>query len=299
MAFKSRIHISLYYPPLGHKQTLDIWKMNLDALEKRKQNTLYIAREKIIQFAKSHYISMRKKDMQWNGRQIRNAVQTAVALAEYEYFADKKRQEKQQGCDESTKATSSRPCELLPKHFETVALAAEEFDNHLTEIYGAGEDERAFNRMDRGKKTDVTNPFKRRDSYEYSTPPKMNDRRGPYAAKSTPLYGRSQQAYTHPNAQGQGTGRYHNGQPDDDFEEDEEQEEQEGEGEEEEAPPPPPRHFRGGFRGPRARGRGRATLLSRTHEPAQKRQVVSPRWNDPEDDQDGEEGDGNYMWNED
>lgn len=292
MAFKSRIHISLYYPPLGHKQTLDIWKMNLEAVKERKQDTLDIKKDKILQFTKSHYISMRKKDMQWNGRQIRNAVQTAVALAEYEYFAEKKKQENQGG--ESAK-TTFKPCELLPKHFKIVAFAAEEFDNHLMEIYGAGEDERAFNRMDRAKKGEVTNLFKNRDEYEYSTPQK-NDRRGMYAVGSSPSYN-LQPSRARPNTGGRGMGWY---QQDDDFEDEEEleeQEEQEEEAEEEAPPPPPSRNTRGGSRGLRARG-GRGTpQLSVTPEPAQRRRAASPRWNDQNDAQDEE--DGLYMWNED
>ena len=114
MAFKSRIHINLYYPPLTARQTLDIWKMNLDALRERRKDSLSIARPKIIQFAKDHYTSMRKKDMQWNGRQIRNAVQTAVALAEHEYSVQKL---KRQGHSDGSVKTDIKPCELLPGAF--------------------------------------------------------------------------------------------------------------------------------------------------------------------------------------
>jgi len=37
-AFKSRIHLTLYYPPLDLQQTVDIWKMNIDRLRKSKRN---------------------------------------------------------------------------------------------------------------------------------------------------------------------------------------------------------------------------------------------------------------------
>ncbi|KAH8802528.1 hypothetical protein F5884DRAFT_738123 [Xylogone sp. PMI_703] len=294
MAFKSRIHISLYYPPLGHKQTLDIWKMNLDALQNRKKDSLLIAKDKIIQFAKTHYINMRKNDMQWNGRQIRNAVQTAVALAEYEHLVEKKKQENQDG--ETLKAVS-KPCELLPKHFETVALAAEEFDNHLMEIYGAGEDERAFNRMDRARNGDVKNPFRDREEYKYVNPQQSN-RRGMYASGSSHSYS-SQHSRSRSNIVGRGTGRYYGtgNQEDDDYEEEDYQEEIEQDDEAEESPPQPRNPRRGGHGLAPRGGRGGSSRLSPTPEPLHRRRGVSPRLNDQEDAQD--EQDSEYiMWND-
>lgn len=236
MAFKSRIHISLYCPPLTARQTLDIWKMNLDALRERKKDSLSIARPKIIQFAKDHYTSMREKEMQWNGQQIRNAVQTAVALAEREYSVQKL---KQQGHSDGSAKTDIKPCELLRGHFETVASAAEEFDNHLIDIYGAGEDERAFNRMDRAKKGEVANHFKGRGGYKYSTP-REHDRRGNYAADDSPFFD-AKNSRAHRNAAGRGHG-WSRSQHHDDFGEEEDYNQQE-EGED---APPQFRNTRGG-----------------------------------------------------
>lgn len=92
-AFNSRIHISLYYPPLNHGQTLGIWRMNLDRLsqieDERSQVTgerrLTIARDEILKFAEDLFII---DDMRWNGRQIRNAFLIASALARFDKHAE-------------------------------------------------------------------------------------------------------------------------------------------------------------------------------------------------------------------
>ncbi|QYT04743.1 AAA domain-containing protein [Trichoderma simmonsii] len=80
-AFKSRIHISLYYPPLQQDQTLKIWKSHI---QKAIQDPrIKIDSDQLILCAND--IFERQLDPQfgpvWNGRQIRNAFQSAVALA--------------------------------------------------------------------------------------------------------------------------------------------------------------------------------------------------------------------------
>lgn len=82
-AFKSRIHMHLYYPPLGEKQTLSIWKMNLERTLERKK-TLIVDEKEIMDYALSHFHKTSPLKANWNGRQIRNAFQTATALAEYD-----------------------------------------------------------------------------------------------------------------------------------------------------------------------------------------------------------------------
>jgi SpoVK/Ycf46/Vps4 family AAA+-type ATPase len=64
-AFQSRIHISLYYPPLTPYTALEIWGKNLDRLARR--DTLEIDREGILEYGRKHF-----KTTKWNGRQVRN-----------------------------------------------------------------------------------------------------------------------------------------------------------------------------------------------------------------------------------
>ncbi|KAH8887911.1 P-loop containing nucleoside triphosphate hydrolase protein [Thozetella sp. PMI_491] len=86
-AFRSRIHLQLYYPRLDKEQSYKVWQTNIRRV--LKQLNKYRARDdipeirlnkkKILRFAEANY-----EDLQWNGRQIQNAFQTAVALADFE-----------------------------------------------------------------------------------------------------------------------------------------------------------------------------------------------------------------------
>lgn len=90
-AFKSRIHMSLYYPPLNKTQVELIFKVNLERLseiEKERQELtgepqLDIRASSIVEFATQHCAKTERQGGRWNGRQIRNAFQIASSLARY------------------------------------------------------------------------------------------------------------------------------------------------------------------------------------------------------------------------
>ncbi|KAH7032405.1 hypothetical protein B0J12DRAFT_680514 [Macrophomina phaseolina] len=118
-AFRSRIHLSLYYPSLDKDATMTIWKMHLQTARdrfQRKGQTLEVEKKKILKFAKEQFKRMKKETgSNWNGRQIRNAFQTAIALAEY--HAEGK------GRDRKTKLTVAE--------FKTVQDTSDSFDKYL------------------------------------------------------------------------------------------------------------------------------------------------------------------------
>ncbi len=117
-AFKSRIHVSLYYPTLDKESTVKIWKMNLQRLVDNKKY-LDVDRDAILDYAKEHYKRISKGyGSTWNGRQIKNAFQTAIALAEFD-----------------AKKHKTKP-NLTVDHFEVVAKASEGFDEYLSRIHG-------------------------------------------------------------------------------------------------------------------------------------------------------------------
>ncbi|KAL4886280.1 hypothetical protein BJY04DRAFT_178805 [Aspergillus karnatakaensis] len=138
-AFRSRIHISLYYPELTRKQNRKIWELNLDRLEKIEaqraeatgQPPLNIDVAAIKQFAKDHYKQNLNGRGRWNGRQIRNAFLIASALARYEQEnPDSKRQF-------SSMSPQGKPeYDITARHFETVAKVGLGFDNYLQETKG-------------------------------------------------------------------------------------------------------------------------------------------------------------------
>ncbi|KAI0885474.1 P-loop containing nucleoside triphosphate hydrolase protein [Annulohypoxylon maeteangense] len=119
-AFKSRIHLALLYPRLDKDSTLKIWRNNLNGLNKGfegKSGGLRLQEKEILEYAAKHYKHLTKQDMlPWNGRQIRNAFQTAIAIAKYEA------------------KDSNEPPTLTVKHFRKVAKTAKEFDQYLMEL---------------------------------------------------------------------------------------------------------------------------------------------------------------------
>ncbi|KAI1770757.1 P-loop containing nucleoside triphosphate hydrolase protein [Hypoxylon cercidicola] len=118
-AFKSRIHLALFYPRLDKERTLKIWENNLDSLAKSQDTNarIQVQRDEILKYAKRHYKRLERHEMlPWNGRQIRNAFQTAIAIAKYE-----------------AKENSRAPV-LIAEHFMKVAKTAMEFDSYLKEL---------------------------------------------------------------------------------------------------------------------------------------------------------------------
>ena len=119
-AFRSRIHLSLYYPPLDKDSTTKIWKNNLDRIE--RSGRLAFNREKIMGFADKLF----KNGTRWNGRQIRNAFQTAISLAGYD-------QTRKLTLDPSH--VPAKP-KLTKDHFKKVAKASADFDEYVKEVMG-------------------------------------------------------------------------------------------------------------------------------------------------------------------
>ncbi|RYP13527.1 hypothetical protein DL765_006849 [Monosporascus sp. GIB2] len=134
-AFASRIHISLYYPQLDLDSTLEIFELNLDLIESRlhenKKGDIRIDREEILKFATDYFKNPSHKNAKWNGRQIRNACQTALALAEFRAH------------ERTHKLVNSRETKvhLKVKDLKTVANAYLEFTNYLNELRGFDADD--------------------------------------------------------------------------------------------------------------------------------------------------------------
>jgi hypothetical protein len=100
-AFKSRIHLSLYYPDLSLDQTMAIFKVNLRKLREIDAESrsaaagmdpcvpprprLFIDETSILRYARRHFLDHEfSKEQRWNGRQIRNAFQIAYSLAHFD-----------------------------------------------------------------------------------------------------------------------------------------------------------------------------------------------------------------------
>ncbi|KAL7819816.1 hypothetical protein V8C26DRAFT_395308 [Trichoderma gracile] len=149
-AFTSRIHISLYYPPLDKSSTREIFRLNLRIIKQRfrdKGRDIDIHEKDILKYATAYW--KKHQNMRWNGRQIRNACQTALAMAEFDAqnrSTTTTGEGKKKGVrDENAKV------ELTHLHVQIVSDAYLEFMRYLKSIYGFSADEVAKNMRLRAK----------------------------------------------------------------------------------------------------------------------------------------------------
>ncbi|KAF7522030.1 hypothetical protein G7054_g12267 [Neopestalotiopsis clavispora] len=144
-AFSSRIHMSLYYPPLDEESTWKVFKLNLDLIEERfvvQGRSVIFDRSAVEKFAREHYRDHVYK--RWNGRQIRNACQTALALADFDSQGG--------SLDIDSEINKNAVVQLQLKYFETVQKAYLAFDEYLGDIQGGQGDSRAIDYKLRGRK---------------------------------------------------------------------------------------------------------------------------------------------------
>lgn len=142
-AFKSRIHISLRYPRVQLQETLKIWENTLNRIEsdnKKANIKVRFDREALNNFAEKHYRQHEKSETTWNGRQIRNAFQTALALG----YHDRERELRKAGLTEEEAAASGERkwmrVKLTVKNFQSIAKTAREFEDYLVSVRGQDSD---------------------------------------------------------------------------------------------------------------------------------------------------------------
>lgn len=140
-AFRSRIHMSFLYPKLNLKAALENWEMNLKRTEKYYENMEIQPKErrKVQTFVEEHFKECEALKTTWNGPQIRNAFQTAIALAEYEIHKVQERY-----------ALPKEPkARLEVSQFKKVADASRHFDESIRVTLGSAEDDLARERFER------------------------------------------------------------------------------------------------------------------------------------------------------
>ncbi|KAK5651408.1 hypothetical protein OQA88_12496 [Cercophora sp. LCS_1] len=144
-AFGSRIHISLHYPQLTLKATREIFELNLRLIKQRfaeKKRTLEVEESQILHSAEKYWNTYTK--LRWNGRQIRNACQTALALAEFDA----------QGGNHMEIMDANAVVKLSVRHLETVSAAYLEFMRYLEKLYKTDQDRLAHKRGYRARELD-------------------------------------------------------------------------------------------------------------------------------------------------
>ncbi|KAM0264403.1 hypothetical protein ACHAPA_008329 [Fusarium lateritium] len=138
-AFKSRVHVSLAYPTIRAQETKEIWEGILNRIEKDNKTAaikIKFDRNALLKFASQHYETHKKTDTSWNGRQIRNAFQLAIALGHH----DRERNVAQaQGAKEGgilSHEKKWRSVRLTVDNFRSIAKTARDFDDYLSATRG-------------------------------------------------------------------------------------------------------------------------------------------------------------------
>jgi hypothetical protein len=205
-AFTSRIHISLYYPELNCDKTIKVFDINIRMIEDRfKDKGRNIVIDDVRSFAMAHYNT--NKDARWNGRQIRNACQTALALAEFEA----------QGNSHAAILKPDAVVHLKVSHFETVQKAYLDFSSYLKSLYGATSDTRAQEGQVRAI-LDLMGETERKKDFRNQTRPKPETQKPVTPVAQTaqvstqpfyqPMYAPANQPFVSPGAPPQGYYQY-------------------------------------------------------------------------------------------
>ncbi|GLA61841.1 hypothetical protein AtubIFM54640_002374 [Aspergillus tubingensis] len=152
----SRIHCALYYPPLDRQRTLEVWRKGIGRMKLHNGSCpipVKFDRKEILDFARRLW----KDGYRWNGRQIKNALQTAVALAEW---------------DKIKNNPNSEACpELKVEHFDTVAKANAHFESYLTQVRTSDDTRAKYNAL---RRDDLTEKIPDTPSRRKQTTPKSS-----------------------------------------------------------------------------------------------------------------------------
>ncbi|KAJ0420213.1 hypothetical protein BJY00DRAFT_301637 [Aspergillus carlsbadensis] len=149
-AFTSRIHISLHYPQLTLQATREIFELNIRLMQQRfakKERPLQVDDTEILQYAGQYW--NQHKTMRWNGRQIRNACQTALALAEFDAG----------GGSHEQIVNKNAQVRLGVAHLDVVCRAYLEFMRYLRRLYKTDQDRLAQKRGYRARESQMTEKY--------------------------------------------------------------------------------------------------------------------------------------------
>jgi hypothetical protein len=139
-AFKSRVHISLRYPGVDLEATKKMWSNIMARIEKDNQNAevqVVFDKEALLDFAQRHFDKCERKNVAWNGRQIRNAFQTALALGHYERLAKIREAGMTPGEAMATGKKKWKTVKLTKANFQNIAKTAKEFEQYIATVRGS------------------------------------------------------------------------------------------------------------------------------------------------------------------
>lgn len=131
-AFISRVHVAIGYDKLNAETRKRIWNGFFQKLARERAGKIQIAPD-----AKKWVLQTTgENQVQLNGRDIRNALQTAITLAEFE-------------SEEDPDYTSEMVIIVTKDHFQRVLEMSNKFHDYVTSIRREDEKKRAHGRGDR------------------------------------------------------------------------------------------------------------------------------------------------------
>ena len=141
-AFLSRVHVVIGYGPLDDEKRKRIWQGFFRKLERDMQKWSKESNESKVELSKyaREYVLEDKEiqDLKWNGREIRNAFQTAISLAGYQAIKET-----------DDKTLPPKVVDVRKEHFVSVAQMSREFHTYMDSIIARNEAQRARARMER------------------------------------------------------------------------------------------------------------------------------------------------------
>ena len=146
-AFISRASIVLEYGQLTHEIRKKIWEVFFKKVGIEAE-LAGGSKVEVDRYARKYVLNDEEvRDLHWNGREIRNALQTAISLARYRAHREGKE--------------AGELIEVEEDHFRRVVDMSRKFKDHLQAITKKDEEARAAARMDRPYAQTRTVPEKR------------------------------------------------------------------------------------------------------------------------------------------
>jgi hypothetical protein len=117
-----------------------VWEKLLNRIERDNASQsvkIVLDRDELLGFAERHYRRHAATHTTWNGRQIRNAFQTAIALGQYERLRKLRRKGWSEEEAERSGKEKYMQVRLCKENFAKIAGTAADFENYLTSVRGS------------------------------------------------------------------------------------------------------------------------------------------------------------------
>ncbi|KAL1858167.1 hypothetical protein Daus18300_010048 [Diaporthe australafricana] len=140
-AFLSRIHMAFRYSAIDLASTKVMWYNIMDRIERDNKISgtevvITFRRDQLLRFAEKDFLRRERQGKPWNGRQIRNAFNTAIGLGRYQRL---QMLSKKAISPEEASASGDKQLmeiKLTKTNFQDIATAARSFEDYIQDLRG-------------------------------------------------------------------------------------------------------------------------------------------------------------------